>query len=1111
MTERPVPTALHTHSSLSDGTLAPAELAARLADRGAGWASLTDHDTTAGSVRFREALARRGVGCIDGVELTVATESGEAHLLAYGADPAHPALVGLLPSSRLPDRRGDGRTGPRANGAPAISAAIAAVHAAGGAAFLAHPLHLEPDPVALGRLLDALVPLGLDGIEAMYAGYDEARVALLLDLADRRELAASAGGDFHEPGVRGQPDVVAMPEPRWKAFRDVLVRRSTETRRQPAAEGPDVVDPAPPRDGRDPGGMDRSDRRIGTRIPARAALGIVLPAIVTMILFVASSFAITIPRVEAMMLGRKKEMIRELTDSAISILAEYEKAARGGSMDEGRARKEAADRIRDLRYGKDNKDYFWVTDMTPRMIVHPYRRELEGTDVSGFRDGNGLRVFVEFVHAVADAAEGYVEYSWQWKDDANRVAPKLSFVRRYAPWDWVIGTGVYLEDVRAEIDSLTADLVVLDLCVTAILALAISLMVRRGFRVERGRLLAEAALKESRERYRALAEGATDGTAIVVEGSCAFANGAFLSMAGYEEREIQLFRADELFEPHPGEEAFDDRSFSSSPDGGLSDGASIECRLARRSGERLDVRVSGIPFALGGREGAVLSVKEANPRGIGASSPVTDGNIPDATEVIREKRRLERILERTEAAALWMTNPVSTIASAPPTCRSADPIREAAARMRGANSAAVIVEDESGNAIGIVTAGDVSARATASGVDPGAAVGTIMSAPIVSVLPSATVSDAMAAMRESRVGTVALRDGTGAIRGLAGASDIAKLAGGTFATIRDAALKAESPGELEDLVDEAFANVGASFSAGTRARVVLGSLSGVQDAVAASVARLAAERLGPAPADWVFMALGSMGRGERLPGSDQDNALAWKHEDGDPGRERAYFASLGQAICDGLELAGFPRCPGGVMASSDEWNRPISEWEKRIAQDISEPEPDRMLNLHILFDFRAVAGSPAIAESLRDTAYSIVGGEPGFFIHLARDARLRKTPGSTARARQGVDLKEASAAITAFARVYALKHGVRATSTFDRLDALAESGAIRPDTRDNVADAHDSLMAMRLEHAYDRLRRGDRVPPRPLSAREEALLGFARAQAALLQQRIGFDFLGSAL
>jgi hypothetical protein len=178
---------LHCHSALSDGELPPDRLAERLAAAGLVAASLTDHDTVDGLDAFRQVLARHGVGFIPGVELTTQFEGREAHLLAYGFDPAHPELLATLRSLRQaqPPRvhsiagvirqHGSVRGTTADSAAPAgrisTANAIALVHRAHGVAVLAHPLLLEGDPARLEEILARLKQDGLDGIEALYAPF----------------------------------------------------------------------------------------------------------------------------------------------------------------------------------------------------------------------------------------------------------------------------------------------------------------------------------------------------------------------------------------------------------------------------------------------------------------------------------------------------------------------------------------------------------------------------------------------------------------------------------------------------------------------------------------------------------------------------------------------------------------------------------------------------------------------------------------------------------------------------------------------------------------------------------------------------------------------------
>ncbi len=1075
MTESGIRVNLHTHSTMSDGELSPESLAALLAARGAAYASLTDHDTSSGSAAFRESLARHGIGCVDGIELTVETQAGQAHILAYGMDMADPGLVALLPRQGGGDARAERRTGPRSAGAPPIQDALQAVHAAGGAAFLAHPFHLSAEPGSLDSLVTEFAAMGLDGLEAVYAGYGPERQAALIAMADRHGLAICAGGDFHGGNHPGQSDIMDMPEDRWIAFRDLLLRRSggmapgSESQGEPRAEAP--------------------SRR---PLPAKLAARIVLPAIIAIGLFIVFLFLLFIPRDESVILERKKETIQELTDVAVSVLAEYEAKASSGSMSVARAQSEAVARLRDLRYGRDNKDYFWITDMKPRMIMHPYRSELEGRDLADFRDQAGKAVFVEFVNAVTVREQGYVEYLWQWEDVADRIVPKLSFVRRFKPWDWVIGTGVYMDDVNAEIRSLSLDLVLLCVSISLVMSLILTYMVRQGFAIERGKLAAEAALRESHERYRALADGSTDGTVIVLDGACTFANGAFSAMTGYAQKEIQLLRISELLEDYPDDVDAPAQlpGFPAGP--GMPGKASIESRLLKRSGEKIDVFVSESPIALGERQGRVLSIKEANP-------PAESG-----TPAAVSPWRVEPAVALAETDVIWLSGPASGLATEFPVCRIDERVLDAAMKMKGPESVDVVVTDNACNAIGIVGPAEIVARSMASGADPRASLTTVMTAPIPSVDSSATVSDAIAAMKASGTTRIALRSPAGSIAGILSASSIGLLYAGSLGSIRMAALAAETVSALADIVSGAAQRLRSLDAAGARPRIVLRQLSGIQDAAAESLARLAIRKLGPAPCPWMFMSFGSMGREEYLPGSDQDNALVWDGSLKETLAERKYFLAMAEIICLALEKIGLPRCPGGVMASSPAWNGPLPEWERRLEAGLREPEPEKLLDLKILLDFRASAGSGALADSLRRKALALMAGQPSFFIHLAMDEKLRKVHNGALRSAQGVNLKELGAAFSGFARLYALKHSIATTNSFDRLDALVRCGAIQPATGDRLSDAYESVMAIRLSRSLT-------ANSGKFSAREEALLGFALEEAALLQKRIGFDFLGSGI
>jgi methyl-accepting chemotaxis protein len=137
-----------------------------------------------------------------------------------------------------------------------------------------------------------------------------------------------------------------------------------------------------------------------------------------------------------------------------------------GRLTHEQAQQQAIEQIKALRY--DQKEYFWINDMQPKMLMHPTKPELDGKDLSGIKDPNGLPLFVAFVDEVRLHGEGFVAYQWPPPGD-TRPVDKVSFVKGFAPWGWVIGSGTYLDDLRNDFEHSMAFNLVL-LVVTLLLA-----------------------------------------------------------------------------------------------------------------------------------------------------------------------------------------------------------------------------------------------------------------------------------------------------------------------------------------------------------------------------------------------------------------------------------------------------------------------------------------------------------------------------------------------------------------------------------------------------------------------------------------------------------------
>jgi methyl-accepting chemotaxis protein len=173
---------------------------------------------------------------------------------------------------------------------------------------------------------------------------------------------------------------------------------------------------------------------------------------------------------------QKQIELKHLAELALGIVKEEHAASQKGDIAVADAQKRAMTRVAALRYG--NNDYFWINDMQPRMVMHPMKPELNGSDLSANKDPNGKALFVDFVNVVRKDGAGFVPYEWP-KPGFERPQPKLSYVVGFAPWNWVIGTGVYIDDLDAQTwastqrSLLAAGLVLL-------LALGVSVFVARG-------------------------------------------------------------------------------------------------------------------------------------------------------------------------------------------------------------------------------------------------------------------------------------------------------------------------------------------------------------------------------------------------------------------------------------------------------------------------------------------------------------------------------------------------------------------------------------------------------------------------------------------------------
>jgi len=146
------------------------------------------------------------------------------------------------------------------------------------------------------------------------------------------------------------------------------------------------------------------------------------------------------------LMEEKSAQTRKLVESAHSIVASFHDRATAGEMDMESAKAAALKTVENIRF--DGGNYYWINDMSATIVMHPIKPALNGKDLSGFEDSSGKRIFSEFVKTVKAKGAGNVPYLWP-KPGSDTPVAKVSYVKGFSPWGWVIGSGIYVDDVDA--------------------------------------------------------------------------------------------------------------------------------------------------------------------------------------------------------------------------------------------------------------------------------------------------------------------------------------------------------------------------------------------------------------------------------------------------------------------------------------------------------------------------------------------------------------------------------------------------------------------------------------------------------------------------------------
>jgi len=783
-------------------------------------------------------------------------------------------------------------------------------------------------------------------------------------------------------------------------------------------------------------------------------VSIVLPSILAVVLFILSFYLVLIPLFENNMLDGKKEMISELTNTALSLVEEYYNDFRSGILEEDEAMAMAANRIGEMRYGEDRKDYFWITDMRPYMVMHPYRKELNGTDLSDYADPDGKKLFVESVKVVEQSGEGFIDYKWQWKDDTTMIVPKLSYVKGFDEWRWIIGTGIYLEDVKLEIKLIGRNLLWISFIIILIIAIALAYINRQSMLIERKRKEAEQKLLLSKQKYKSLVEASSEGTLMMSEGRIIYVNQKFISLSGYR-------REDLMGESLKGIFGFEWNDITESfSDPGLS--VSLESSIKCKDGTKLQVVVSASRVRHNNSYGYILIIKELT-----------------KTDILqKEKNRLNYDIQTT---LLLMNQKVDNLKSDFISCGAETSIDEAA-RLMIRKKKDVIFIKQGEQIIGVAGLSDFLKRQLAEGRDPGDPVATIMSAPVVSITDDELINEAILKCKTGNISHLLVKNRDGEYTGHISYQRLLEAQQNYTGMLTGEIGKAESAEEMATVYQRMNVLIDAFIESGVKTESITRVISNITDAINRRIIKLAIEKQGKPPCEFCFIAMGSQGRCEQTLVTDQDNGIILSDSCSKRPDIKDYFVKLGKRINDGLNRVGYNYCHGNFMAGNPEWCLEISKWKEMFSGWISNSDPMGLLDVSIFFDFRFIYGDSTLADELRNHINQVSKDKAVFFYHLSQTVTKHKLPVGIfgkivgehdSSDSNNIDTKKLLLPVTGFARIYALKMMIGETNTLTRLEHLRGKKELPDSFLDETVQAYTKLMNLRLAQQVSQVMSGE--------------------------------------
>lgn len=407
------------------------------------------------------------------------------------------------------------------------------------------------------------------------------------------------------------------------------------------------------------------------------------------------------------------------------------------------------------------------------------------------------------------------------------------------------------------------------------------------------------------------------------------------------------------------------------------------------------------------------------------------------------------------------------------------PIFEVAKKMAEQKTSCLFVTNNENQFIGFVTDITLRDRVIAGQISPKDPISSVMDDEIVSISADAYVYEAILLMFSSKSRYLLVED-DGKFVGFLSRNRLLSEQTKSPLVFIQSVKSATNIDELKSKWQKVPGIVAQLLERGVHAEIVNQVITTIADTISNKIIEDVIRKLGPPPAKFVFMVLGSEGRKELSLKTDQDNAIIYEDTSEDQrAMVRTYFLDFATQVSDKLNYVGFVYCDGDYMATNPNWTHSLSHWKYNYKNWIEEALPEAAVKFAAFFDCRAIYGDLEIMQNLREFVdEELKKPIEKFYVYLAKNALLYEPPLTYFRniktqkieRKEVFDIKTAMTPIVDLVRVYALQNRIfQRENTGERLRQLKDLGVFNQTQYNELTQSYYYLMGLRLKNQADQI------------------------------------------